>query len=115
MTRPPDLSRLTEARKDALLVALWERVQEQALAIGERDAVLTDLAKRVADLEAELGRPPKGPGKSLVPPSQGQEANDPSGKAGHAKQRRRGTAGAGAGWTAPKTLAAHRFSLAPTF
>ena len=33
MTRPPDLSRLPEAQKDALLVALWEKVQEQALAI----------------------------------------------------------------------------------
>ncbi len=33
MTRLPDLSRLPEAQKDALIVALWEKVQEQALAM----------------------------------------------------------------------------------
>ncbi len=99
MTRPPDLSRLTEAQKDALILVLWEKVQEQALAIGDRDAVLGDLVKRVADLEAELGRPPKGPGNSSVPPLQGQKANNLSGKSGTPRSGGGATAGAGAGYT----------------
>ena len=43
MTPPPDLSRLTEAEKDALILALWARV---------------------AELEARLDAPPKTPGNS---------------------------------------------------
>ncbi len=41
MTRPPDVSRLSEAQKDALIRDLWAMVQE-------RDAVIADLSKRVA-------------------------------------------------------------------
>src|SRR3982751_3466935 len=56
MTPPPDLSRLTEAEKDALILALWARV---------------------AELEARLDAPPKTPGNSSVPPSGGRKANRP--------------------------------------
>jgi hypothetical protein len=49
MTRP-DLSHLSSEEKDALIVALLDRV---------------------AALEAKLGRPPKTPNNSSVPPSRG--------------------------------------------
>src|SRR3954469_8894208 len=56
MTPPPDLSRLTEAEKDALILALWARV---------------------AELEVRLSGPPKTPGNSSLPPSKGHKANRP--------------------------------------
>jgi transposase len=56
MTRP-DLSRLSSEEKDALILALLERV---------------------AALEAKLGGAPKGPGNSSIPPSRGQKANRPA-------------------------------------
>jgi hypothetical protein len=52
MTPPPDLSCLTEAEKDALIVAQWRQIEEQS--------------ERIATLEAKLGGPPKGPGNSSV-------------------------------------------------
>ena len=63
MTPPPDLIRLTEAQKDALILALWQQVQ--------------DLGERVAELEAKLGAPPKTPDNSSVPPSRGHKTNTP--------------------------------------
>src|SRR3954464_14262914 len=56
MMPPPDLSRLTEAEKDALIRALWARV---------------------AELEARLDAPPKTPGNSSLPPSKGRKAERP--------------------------------------
>src|SRR4051794_33621473 len=56
MTPPPDLSRLTEAEKDALILALWARV---------------------AELEARLNEPAKTPGNSSLPPSKGHKADRP--------------------------------------
>lgn len=53
MTRP-DLSHLSSEEKDALIVALLDRV---------------------AALEAKLGGPPKTPNNSSVPPSRGQKGN----------------------------------------
>lgn len=52
----PDLSRLSHEEKDALILALLERV---------------------AALEATLNRPPKTPSNSSLPPSRGQKANRP--------------------------------------
>jgi transposase len=63
MMPPPDLRTLTEAEKDALILALWAQVQT--------------LTARVAELEARLNRPPKTPGNSGLPPSQGHKANRP--------------------------------------
>jgi transposase len=63
MTAPADLSTLTEAEKDALIMALWAQVQA--------------LTARVADLEARLKEPAKTPGNSGLPPSQGHKANRP--------------------------------------
>src|SRR5690242_4750386 len=56
MRPPPDLSRLNEAEKDALILALWTRV---------------------AELEARLDAPPKTPGNSSLPPSRGHKADRP--------------------------------------
>ena len=56
MTPPPDLSRLTEAEKDALILALWARV---------------------AELEARLNEPTKTPSDPGLPPSKGHKANRP--------------------------------------
>jgi transposase len=60
---PPDidLSQLSHAEKNALIRALFER-----LAAAER---------RIAELEAKLGEPPKTPNNSSLPPSKGQKAN----------------------------------------
>src|SRR3954469_17029481 len=59
MRPPPDLSRLTEAEKDALILTLWGRV---------------------AELEARLDAPPKTPGNPSLPPSKGHKASRPEGE-----------------------------------
>ena len=61
MTELPDLSHLSHDEKDALIRALWAQVRT--------------LTARVAELEARLGEPPKTPGNSSVPPSQGEKPN----------------------------------------
>jgi transposase len=63
MTQLPDLSTLSHAEKDALIRALWDQVET--------------LSRRVAELEARLGEPPKGSGNSSVPPSRDRKANRP--------------------------------------
>ncbi len=74
---------MTDAEKDALIRDLWAMVQE-------RDAVIADLSKRVAELETKLGGPPKTPDNSSVPPSQGHKANTTPGEARDGKKRRKG-------------------------
>jgi transposase len=63
----PDLSDLGHAEKDALIRALFQRLEA-----AER---------RIAELEAKLGEPPKTPDNSSLPPSNGQKPNQPE-KAG---------------------------------
>jgi transposase len=63
MIPPPDLSRLSEAEKDALILALWTQVQA--------------LTARVAELEARLKEPAKTPSNSSLPPSKSAKANRP--------------------------------------
>ena len=73
MTIRPDLGKLSHAEKDALILALWQR-----LATAER---------RIAELEAKLGAPAKTPENSSPPPSKGQKPNQPekSGRIGPRK------------------------------
>jgi transposase len=65
----PDLKSLDGAAKDALILALIERIN--AL-IAEN----AELKERVARLEAKLGQPPKTPDNSSLPPSQGHKASE---------------------------------------
>src|SRR5512135_1968858 len=63
MPAPPDLSTLTSADKDALIVLLWTQVQA--------------LTARVVELEAKRQEPAKTADNSSVPPSKGAKANRP--------------------------------------
>ncbi len=76
MKTPIDPSTLDAAAKDALILAQAE--------------VIASLTQRIAELEARLGLPPKGPDNSSVPPSRGQK---PSGSS-TAKDKARPHAGA---------------------
>jgi transposase len=59
----PDLNDLRHAEKDALIRALWQRLEA-----AER---------RIAELEERLGEPSKTPDNSSLPPSKGQKPNKP--------------------------------------
>ena len=59
----PDLDRLSLAEKDALIRALWQRLEA-----AER---------RIAELEARLAKPGKTPDNSSLPPSKGQKPDQP--------------------------------------
>jgi transposase len=64
MDMPPELERLSELEKDALITALWAEVQR--------------LKARVAALEAKPAEPRKDAHNSSVPPSHSPEANRPT-------------------------------------
>lgn len=66
MTPPPDLDALSHAEKDTLILALFARLSEALERIGALEARIV-----------ELSRPPKTPGNSSKPPSQGQKTNLP--------------------------------------
>jgi len=57
----PDLTTLSHAQKDALILALWEQVGS--------------LTARLTALEQKLNEPAKTPDNSSVPPSKGQKPN----------------------------------------
>ena len=76
MVTPLDLSSLDDGAKDRLILA-----QAETIAL---------LMKRIEELEARLGKPPKTPENSSVPPSQGHKASGES-KAG---KKRKGHPGA---------------------
>jgi len=61
--RLPNLDHLSDAEKDALIRALWQRLEA-----AER---------RIAELEARLAEPGKTPDNSSLPPSKGQKPNRP--------------------------------------
>ncbi len=87
MTHLPDLSRLTHAEKNALILALWAQGQDLL-------AANADLLKRVTELEAKLGEPAKTPDNSSTPPSHGRKANRKPVR-GKRKKRRKGHGGGG--------------------
>jgi transposase len=68
----PNLDHLSHAEKDALIRALWQRLEA-----AER---------RIAELEARLAGPGKTPDNSSLPPSKGQKPNQPE-KAGRVGPR----------------------------
>jgi transposase len=59
VTAPTDPASLTNAEKDALILAQAE--------------MIAALTQRIAELEAKLGLPPKTPDNSSTPPSKGQK------------------------------------------
>ena len=71
MATVPDLLGLSHAQKDALIGALMAQVE----ALTAQVAALT---ARVAELEAKLGRPPKTPENSSLPPSKGHKPSAPA-------------------------------------
>src|ERR1700732_3556264 len=62
---PPDLDSLSREDMKSLILALYEQVQV--------------LMARVAELEAQLGGPPKNSDNSSLPPSKDFKANTPKG------------------------------------
>jgi transposase len=73
VTPPPDLTVLSHAEKDTLVAALFARLGEALERIALQDVRIAALEARVN----ELTRPPKTPGNSSKPPSQGQKTNLP--------------------------------------
>jgi transposase len=84
----PDLRQLTHADKDALIVALLAQVSAAQATIAEQGAHILALEARIN----ELTKPPKTPGNSSKPPSQGQKQNVPPPAA---RPRRKGRPGTG--------------------
>jgi transposase len=86
VTAPPDLTKLSHAEKDALILALLAQLAAAHERIAAQDV-------RIAVLEArldELTRPPKTPDNSSKPPSQGQKPNRPEGEARPPRKSRPG-------------------------
>jgi transposase len=69
----PDLNHLTDREKDALIVELWEEIQQLRARVKE-------VEQRFAVLEAKVKEPPKTSQNSSVPPSQTRKGNRPEGK-----------------------------------
>src|SRR2546421_12044064 len=82
MDKLPELARLPESEKDALMAALWAEVQR--------------LNARLAALEAKPPAPRKDAHKSSVPPSHSPKANRPTGpRTGMRREASVGRAGGG--------------------
>jgi transposase len=73
VTPPPDLDTLSHAEKDTLIAALFAALADAHERIAAQDVRIVSLEARIG----ELTRPPKNPGNSSKPPSQGQKTNDP--------------------------------------
>jgi transposase len=84
----PDLSTLSHAEKDALIIALWQQVQALTKQVET-------LSKRVAELEARLGEPPKSSSNSSQPPSRDHKANKPPRPPGTRREASVGRKGGG--------------------
>jgi transposase len=82
MDKLPELERLSEPEKDALIAALWAEVQR--------------LTARLAALETKAHEPRKDAHNSSVPPSHSPKANLPTGpRAGTRREASVGRAGGG--------------------
>src|SRR6516164_2144327 len=90
MTLPPDLALLDSAGKDALILALFERLNDltarleileaENAALRAENAELraenAELRKDNAELGAKLNLPPKKPDNSSTPPSRGHKGSE---------------------------------------
>ena len=91
----PDLGQLRESDQESLVLDLWTRLQAALAATEElraqweaAQASVAALTARVQELEARLGKPPKTPANSSLPPSQGE-------KPSKNRRRRKGRPGKG--------------------
>jgi transposase len=71
----------------ALVLAQMDALDKQAALIDRLSGEVALLKKQVADLEAELGKPPKTPDNSSIPPSQGHKPNRAERRAAQRKGR----------------------------
>ena len=85
----PNLGQISDADKDALIMALWTQLDAALVVNAELMAKVEALTARVAELEAKLNEPPKTPDNSSLPPSHGYKANKPL-RRGRRKDRRPG-------------------------
>ncbi len=77
----PAPAQLGHSEKDALIAALTARLATADARIAAQDTHIAAQDARIAVLEArldELSRPPKTPGNSSKPPSQGQKQDLPA-------------------------------------
>ena len=74
MLSPPDLSELSHAEKDALILTLIAQLSVAQERNAAQDARISALEARLE----QLTRPPKTPDNSSKPPSQGQKQDRPS-------------------------------------
>ena len=79
---PDTLARFSKDDLIALIVAQAEVIARQTAQIEALTKQIDVLMKRVEALEAELGKPPKTPDNSSVPPSQGHKPNRAERRAG---------------------------------
>ena len=76
MTLPPDLALLDSAGKDALILALFERLNDLTARLEILEAENAALRAENAELRAKLNLPPKKPDNSSTPPSRGQKGSE---------------------------------------
>ena len=90
-----DLSALTDAQKDALILELLPLVGQLETALAR----IAELEARVAELTRQQRPPPKTPDNSSIPPSRGQKPNRPEPPPlwRDANRRRRSRPGVGRG------------------
>lgn len=88
---PDTLARFSKDDLIALILAQAEVIAQQTAQIEALTQQIAVLMKRVEALQAELGKPPKTPDNSSVPPSQGHKPNRVERRAG---KKRKGHPGA---------------------
>ena len=76
MTLPPDLGLLDSAGKDALILALFERLNDLTARLEILEAENAALRAENAELRAKLNLPPKKPDNSSTPPSRGHKGSE---------------------------------------
>src|ERR1700687_6316683 len=88
---PDTLARFAKDDLIALILAQAEVIARQTAQIEALTKQIDMLMKRVKALEAELGKPPKTPDNSSLPPSQGHKPDRAERRAG---KKRKGHPGA---------------------
>lgn len=89
MTFPFDLSKLTEAEKDALILDLAAQLQGTTAQLQGAFEANAELRQRIENLEKLLGKPRKTARNSSTPPSRDRKSNTPKRK----RKRRKGHPG----------------------